>query len=134
MPEDSVRIFPKSSAFEMLLGKVQLDLWEAQTKPALYYQLVRHFVRVSLPSMFQDEVRKKIDFDAEFGSVEKEINKLRKKQQTSDALIADDIEKTSIPETYMEFAEKVWHTTVDVLTAAGMQFPMAKAPAPRDTE
>ena len=64
MSEEAIRIFPKSSAFEMLLGKVQLDLWGAQTNPALYYRLVKHFDDVDLPTMFQNKVKEKIDFDA----------------------------------------------------------------------
>ena len=133
MSEEAIRIFPKSSAFEMLLGKVQLDLWEAQTNPALYYRLVKHFVDVDLPTMFQNKVKEKIDFDVEFNKLEESIKRLREVQQKTDALNAAEIENNDIPAEYSLFATKVWHATVDVLTAVGLELHAEKALKTRST-
>ena len=123
--EEERRIFPKSSAFEALLAKVYLELWEvANANPAEFAQRVRRFTKVFLPSMFQKKIP---DFSEKIANMKANIGELKELQKKTDSLTADEIEKTSIPEEEAELAEEVWHAVVDILTDAGFNFPMSGA-------
>ena len=123
--EDERRIFPKSSAFEALLAKVYLELWDASnTNPAEFAQLARRFVSVFLPSMFQKKIP---DFSEKVAKMEANIAALEKLQSEVDPLTSEEIRRTNIPEEEAALAEEVWHAGVDVLTEAGFNFPMSGA-------
>ena len=128
MSEPAPRIFPRSSAFEALLARVYLELWDLQDDPATFSNRVEKFARVFLPSMFRDKLKEKLpDFDARFDEMHKNIDLLNKMKLGTDPYTADAIEKGSIPAQEVDFAEEVWHAIVDVLTEAGFNFPVAAA-------
>jgi hypothetical protein len=124
---EETRIFPKSSAFEALLARVYMELWELQDQPALFASRVEKFARVFLPSMFQGKIREKLpDFDNKLDKMEAEVDRLKRAQINVDPFTADMIERGEIPSEKADFAEDVWHAIVDVLTDAGFNFPVAR--------
>lgn len=125
MSELAPRIFPKSSAFEALLARVYLELWDLQDDPATFSNRVEKFARVWLPSMFRDKLKEKLpDFETRFAEMHKNINLLKKMALDTDPYSADAIEKGSIPAQEVDFAEEVWLAVMDVLTEAGFNFPV----------
>ena len=133
MSEDAVRIFPKSSAFETLLHKVYLDLWGLRDYPQAYFDAVIRFVDVDMPSMFQEKIHDKIKlfgstYEEEKARMEANVRLLREGMSNANPFDKALITSQEIPRARAEFAEKLWHAAVDVLTEAGFNFPMAKAP------
>lgn len=125
MGEDP-RIFPRSSAFEALLAKVYLELWDIQDNPTLFAQRVETFVSTFLPTMFQTRINEKFpDFDEKLAKMETEIGKLERIKFNVDPLTAETIGRENIPAEEADFARDVWHAIVDILTEAGFNFPMA---------
>ena len=124
---EAQRVFPRSSAFEALLAKVYLELWDLQDDPNMYTRRVRHFVEVNLPTMFQEKVADKFpDFYIEIEATKRRVDALQALKGKVDPLDADTIEKVAIPSEEAELAKRVWHYTVDVLTEAGFNFPISK--------
>ncbi|RLB69418.1 MAG: hypothetical protein DRH04_05250, partial [Deltaproteobacteria bacterium] len=56
---EELKAYPRSSAFEALLSKVYLELWNLQDQPAAFASRVETFVSVFLPSMFQRKIVEK---------------------------------------------------------------------------
>lgn len=122
------RIFPRSSAFEALLARVYLELWELQDNPAMFARRVETFVGVFLPTMFQDRLNAKFPHLGEkMEQMEAEIDRLERLKLSTDPFTADAIERGSIPSEEADFAREIWHAVVDILTDAGFNFPMAVA-------
>jgi len=124
--EEGARVFPRSSAFEMLLGRVYQELWALQNNPAEFYNRVETFVSVFLPSMFQNKMPPELAQKIE--EMEKKVAALEEKKKHIDPLTADDIERVEIPAVKMEAAREILHAAIDVLTDAGFNFPMSKVP------
>lgn len=125
MSEPAPRVFPKSSAFEALLARAYLELWDLQDDPVAFSNRVEKFARVWLPSMFREKLREKLpDLEARFNEMHKNIALLKKMERETDPYTADAIEKGSIPAQEADFAEEVWHAVMDVLTDAGFNFPV----------
>lgn len=118
---------PRRSAFEQLLGRVYLEIWEdCNTNRAEFAKRVKRFVDTFLPSIFQEKILEKIpDFEEKLAKMEASIEALKRLQSESDSLTAEQIDQRNIPEERAELAEEVWHAVVDVLTDAGFNFPMA---------
>lgn len=127
---EETRIFPRSSAFEALLAKVYLELWDLQDNPAAFTNRVEKFARVWLPSMFQTKVAEKLGPEGEFNEkmdkLEAEINRLEQAEAHTDPFTAETIAKGSIPAEEADFAGDIWHAIIDVLTEAGFNFPIAR--------
>lgn len=126
---EEIRIFPRSSAFEVLLAKVYLELWELEDRdPGRFAKRVQSFVTRWLPSMFQEKISAEMpDFERMVAELEDRIGRLEAAKASTDPLTADAIDTGSIPEENAEFAGEVWHAVVDVLTKAGFNFPLATA-------
>ncbi len=123
---DEVRIFPRSSAFEALLAKVYLELWDIQDDPIAFTRRVEKFVKVFLPTMFQTKVGEKLpDFKDRLAEMEANVSRLEQTKRHVDPFTEELIDRGSIPTEEAEVAEEVWHATVDILTKAGFNFPMA---------
>ena len=132
---DETRIYPRSSAFEALLARVYLELWELQDNPALFSDRVETFVSIFLPSMFQDKLKEKNpELVKKLESMKVEISKLEKTKTTADALTGEVIDHSIIPGEEADFAGEVWHAVIDVLTEAGFNFPMARQVSRRRME
>lgn len=125
MPEEK-RIYPRSSAFEALLAKVEMDLWNLRNYPDEFANSVREFVQIHLPSMYQDKLKEKIDFAKEFDEMDGRVGALRKGMKGMDPFDEEAVHVYAIPAEYKELAEKIWHATVDVLTDAGFNFPISR--------
>jgi len=124
---DETRVFPRSSAFEALLAKVYMELWDLQDNPEMFARRVEKFACVFLPSMFQTKVADEFpDFEQRLKEMEAEINKLKQVKVGTDPFTQEAIEKGNIPAEKADFAEEVWHVIVDILTEAGFNFPMAR--------
>lgn len=124
---DETRIYPRSSAFEALLAKVYLELWDLQDNPAMFARRVETFVSVFMPTMFQTRLNAKFpDLNEKLEKMEAEIDKLNQLKPYTDPFTADEIDRGSIPSEEADFAREVWHAVVDVLTDAGFNFPMAR--------
>jgi len=127
MSEPAPRIFPRSSAFEALLARVYLELWDIQDDPAMFARRVEKFARVFLPAMFKVKLKEKLpDFDARLDEMHRNINLLKNAQRKTDPYTASVIDSGSIPAEEADFAEEIWHEIVNVLTDAGFNFPMAR--------
>jgi hypothetical protein len=125
--EETKRVFPRSSAFEALLAKVYLELWELQDNPPAFTSRVRNFVEFFLPTMFQEKVAGKFpDLNTAIEATERRVNALQALKSKVDSLDGDDINRLAIPLEEVELAKRIWHHTVDVLTEAGFNFPISK--------
>jgi len=123
---DETRIYPRSSAFEALLAKVYLELWDLQDDSAMFARRVETFVSVFMPTMFQTRLNAKFpDFGEKMDKMEAEIDKLEQLKPYVDPFTEEAIDRGSIPGKEADFARDVWHAVVDVLTDAGFNFPMA---------
>lgn len=130
--ESETRIFPRSSAFEALLAKVYIELWELQDSPAMFASRVETFVSVFLPTMFQTRIKEKFpELTEKLDVMNRRVSILEQVKQKTDPLTGELIDGGSIPAEDADFAGEVWHAVVDVLTEAGFNFPMAKTPPRR---
>jgi len=128
MPEEAIRVFPRSSAFEALLSKVYLELWELQDNPNAFASRVNVFASYFLPSMFQDKVvAQSKNIADDIAKLNARVKELEESKAHVDALVEDNINTRLIPQEEAEFAMKVWHKIVDVLTEAGFNFPVSKS-------
>jgi hypothetical protein len=125
--EDSIRIFPRSSAFEALLAKVYVELWELQDNPAMFARRVETFVSVFFPTMFQTRLKEKFpDLAEKLVRMEVNIDRLEQVKTNVDPFTEDAINNVGIPVEEADFAREVWHAAVDILTEAGFNFPVSK--------
>jgi hypothetical protein len=123
--ENTTRIMPKVSAFENLLGRVYIELWELQDSPAMFSRRVEMFVSVFLPSMFQKKIiEKHPHLQEKLERLQRNVRVLESSKVEADALTSSAIDMECIPVEEAEFAGEVWHAVVDVLTEAGFNFPM----------
>lgn len=132
---EETRIYPRSSAFEALLAKVYIELWELQDNPRMFANRVETFVSVFLPTMFQTRIRDEKKFPGlseKLDEMKAKIETLKQAKTDADPFTVEAIDDWGIPTEEMEFAREVWHAVVDVLTDAGFNFPMAKEAAPRE--
>lgn len=121
---DEVRVFPRASAFEALLAKVYLELWDIQDNPSMFVRRVETFVKVFLPTMFRNRI--KLDnLNEKLLEMLKRIEMWETTKQNADPLTEDAINQGSIPAEEAEFAREVLHETIDILTEAGFNFPVA---------
>jgi hypothetical protein len=128
MPEEAIRVFPRSSAFEALLSKVYLELWELQDNPVAFASRVNVFASYFLPSMFQDKVMAKSEnLTDDLTKLNTRVKELEDYKKNVDPFTEDAIRAQVIPQEEAEFAMKVWHKIVDVLTDAGFNFPVSKS-------
>lgn len=127
MTQDPARVYARSSAFEGLLAKVYMEIWDVQDDPSRYATRVLQFATTWLPTMFQDQIHKKIpDLDEKLADLEIRLNQLREVSKNSDALIKESIENDRIPNEIADVTDEVWHAILDVLTDAGFNFPVGK--------
>lgn len=125
---EQIRVFPRSSAFEALLSKVYLELWELQDNPTMFASRVNIFANFFLPTMFQEKVSDKFkDLSDDLARMNERIKQLKETRKNSDPFTRDKIDTQAIPTEEAEFAMGVWHKIVDVLTDAGFNFPVSKA-------
>lgn len=126
--EPEPRIFPRSSAFEALLAKVYLELWELQENDRpKFARRVRQFVKVWM-TIFRSKLPDKLpNYDEKLKKMDEKIKELEQIKQDADPLTEESIDRESIPEVEAELAEEVWAAVVDILTDAGFNFPMAAA-------
>lgn len=131
MTEDPVRVYPRAGAFEALLAKVYLEIWNIQDDPSQYANRVERFATVWLPTMFQEDIFKKIpDFEKKINELEIKLDQLRAASVDSDPLTIESVEQDHIPAEVAALADDVWHAVLDVLTDAGFNFPVGK---PKET-
>jgi len=125
--EEQKQAYPRSSAFEALLVKVYLEMWELQDNPTLFAARVERFARVWLPSMFQNKIEEKFpDCYEEMKKMENRVSLLEKARASADPFVKEAIDASSIPAEEARFAEDVWHAIIDVLTEAGFNFPLER--------
>lgn len=125
--EATTRTFPRSSAFEMLLGRVYIELWELQENPSLYASRICRFVTIWLPTMYQKKLIEKLPgFEARIAALDERTANIRKNALGTDAFTEDFAKSVAMPVEEAEFADEVWHATMDVLTEAGFNFPISK--------
>lgn len=125
--ETTTRTFPRSSAFEMLLGRVYIELWELQENPSLYASRICRFVTIWLPSMYQEKLIAKLpNYEERIKALDERTADITKGAKGTDAFTEDYAKSTAIPIEEAEFADEVWHATMDVLTEAGFNFPISK--------
>lgn len=128
MTEDPARVYARSSAFEGLLAKVYLEMWDIQDDPTKYANRVLQFATTWLPSMFQDQIIKKIpDLDKKIDDLEIKLNQIRAASVDANPLTIESIENDHIPSEIAALTDEVWHAILDVLTDAGFNFPVGKA-------
>jgi len=126
--EDEPRIFPRSSAFEALLARVYLELWEIQDEPAIFNRRVEIFVNNFLPSMFQNKLRDEKrfpDLNAKMLKTRERVGIIEQARAKADPLTQIEFSASVMPSEESEFWWDVWHAVIDVLTEAGFNFPMA---------
>ena len=125
MEEPQPRIFARSSAFEVLLARVYLELWELQDNPTMFARRVEVFAKCFLPTRFRQQIAKEFpDLEEKITKLEAKIVGLEKAKLAQDPLGQEAIDAYCIPAEDVEFAFDVWHAIVDVLTKAGFNFPI----------
>ncbi len=125
--EERRRVYARSSAFEALLVRVYHEIWESQNNPTLFADKEERIVNVWLPSMFQDEIVKKIpDYEDKVNALEAKLAQLQMATRNVDSLTAERIQTSEVPAEIAALAGDVWHAVIDVLTDAGFNFPVGK--------
>jgi hypothetical protein len=123
---EELKIYPRSSAFEALLAKVYIELWELQDYPSAFSKRVHTFVYFFCPSQIQDKIAEKYpDFDKDVDALMLRLGELEGVKRSVDALDASAIDNVIAPGEEQELALKVWHGVVDALTDMGFNFPRA---------
>jgi len=122
--EKEQRIFPKSSAFELLLGKVYLELWELDNNdPAEFAKRVNNFVDHWFP--WRKELKEKFpELREKLEQMDRNIKSLKQMQLQTDPLSADEIERRNIPEEEANYAREVWRAVREILKDKGFDFPI----------
>jgi len=132
MAEPQRRVYARSSAFEGLLAKVYIEIWDAQSNPSLFADKVERFVNIWLPSMFQDKIADEIpDLQSKINDLETKLTILKQASENTDPLTAESIQTGQMPIEIADLAGQVWHAVIDVLTDAGFNFPVGKETATR---
>lgn len=125
---EELKIYPRSSAFEALLAKVYIELWELQDNPAMFSKRVHTFVYFFCPSQIQDKIAEKYpEFDKDVDALMLRLNALEGIKGRVDALDASAIDNIIAPGEEQELAMKVWHGVVDALTDMGFNCPTSQA-------
>jgi hypothetical protein len=127
--DDETKIFPRFSAFEVLLSKVYLELWDRQNSdPAGFALRVEHFANTWF-SWTDELILKFPDLKQKLDQLHARIKNLQTIKNDVDPFTADIIDRVIIPNEDADFAREVWRGIRKILTDKGFDYPIVR-PSP----